>query len=203
MRFVFVRHGKCLGNELNLTYSHTDYSLSEKGIEELKQLKEEYDYPETDVYVSSDLKRAIETFYILYPDKKLEGTYELLREHDWGSLEGKKSSDDWKELNNWTRGIRNGSEESYQDFEKRVINITKELYHSFKGRSITVVAHCGIIRVLYIYLNHLESKDYINIDIKNGHAYIFDIDYKKDELFLLSYKSLDGDTVFHKDCYSF
>ncbi|MDQ1281292.1 MAG: alpha-ribazole phosphatase [Thermoproteota archaeon] len=87
----FMRHGLTKENELALLIgSNIDASLSEKGREELKIIKEYIIKP--DIILCSDLKRAFETAEILFPNQNVIYLPQL-REKCWGVLEGQPIED--------------------------------------------------------------------------------------------------------------
>ncbi|MCI1982342.1 MAG: histidine phosphatase family protein [Oscillospiraceae bacterium] len=87
-----IRHGQTEGNEAGRYIGRTDLPLSSRGERHLKDLAEEYRYPQADVYFTSPLKRCIQTLKILYPQAKpvvIDG----FRECDFGAWEGKTAQE--------------------------------------------------------------------------------------------------------------
>ena len=66
MKIIFIRHGQTKGNEEKRYIGRTDESLSQKGIEEIKNRL----YPDADTVWVSPMKRCVETAKIIYPDSK-------------------------------------------------------------------------------------------------------------------------------------
>lgn len=64
----FVRHGLTKGNMAGRFIGWTDILLAPQGREELKNLKDQFEYPKVDRVFSSPLVRARETADILFPD---------------------------------------------------------------------------------------------------------------------------------------
>lgn len=73
LRLVLVRHGFSLGNEKHLLSGWSDVPLTDKGRQELRLLRQQMDYPQTQKYYSSDLCRCTETFQIIYEGKGRTG----------------------------------------------------------------------------------------------------------------------------------
>ena len=84
MKIIFIRHGQTKGNEEKRYIGRTDESLSQKGIEEIKNRL----YPGVDTVLVSPMKRCVETAKIIYPDSKYIICNDF-RECDFGIFEGK------------------------------------------------------------------------------------------------------------------
>ena len=56
-----IRHGRTDANERRLYCGSTDISLSEDGTREILALKGKGIYPEAELYISSGMKRSVET----------------------------------------------------------------------------------------------------------------------------------------------
>ena len=61
-----IRHGKTYANEQKLYYGFSDIELSESGIEELNMLKRNLKYKSGKLFITSGLKRTIQTLNILF-----------------------------------------------------------------------------------------------------------------------------------------
>ena len=201
MRLVLVRHGISKAQEIPFFLcGHSDYPLSDNGIKELYKLRDLYDYPKTDYYFSSDLKRALQTFEILYPNIELNGKTEVFREHFWGDLESTVLKDREAGFPRWLVDENIYHEEKYSDFELRIINGIKDLYKKYGDKSFTITAHAGVIKALFIHLLKINPKEsYYHFKIKNGLAYLFDIDIVNDKLILNDYECIDKQDIFIKD----
>ena len=72
-RIHLIRHGMTQGNMEGRYIGRTDIPLCERGRSELRALKEQFEYPQVDMVVSSPLQRCTETAQILYPERYMEG----------------------------------------------------------------------------------------------------------------------------------
>lgn len=85
-----VRHGETMDNARCIMQGHAQGELNEEGIKQARALAEKLADEPIDVFVASDLKRAIDTCTILAkPHGKDVVTTQLLRERDWGSFTGR------------------------------------------------------------------------------------------------------------------
>lgn len=85
-----VRHGETYDNERQIMQGQTQGQLNETGIRQAEELHTQLSGNRIDVYVSSDLYRAIQTCRIIMGNQTKElVTTPLLRERDWGGFTGR------------------------------------------------------------------------------------------------------------------
>lgn len=85
-----VRHGETYDNERQIMQGQTQGQLNETGIRQAEELHAQLSGNRIDVYVSSDLYRAIQTCRIIMGNQIKElVTTPLLRERDWGGFTGR------------------------------------------------------------------------------------------------------------------
>ena len=85
-----VRHGETVDNERQIMQGQTQGELNATGIRQAEMLRDQLCHEEIDVFVSSDLKRSIDTCRIIAePHGKEVLTTPLLRERDWGGFTGR------------------------------------------------------------------------------------------------------------------
>lgn len=195
MKIVMVRHGLSEANMKRVISGSNDVKLSEKGKQDLVNLREKTKYPQTDVYVSSSLSRCIDTFEILYPDKKLDRTDDRFKEICFGDIEGHSiltnELDDFfpKFFNN--ENVCNN--ELYSDFciriEDGLKDVLKELEKNNKY-SATIVAHSTVIKVFIKLCENVPPENYRKVIVQNGQGYVFDIDLIDDEIVYNSVEKL-------------
>ncbi len=146
-----LRHGLTIANEKRLYYGSTDLPLSEKGIEELKQLKSTLTLPVADYHVTSGLQRAKESLRLLF-DKTPKKTVEELNEYDFGDFE-MKSHEELKDDPAYLRWIGGNDDticpngESKNQFIKRVMQ-GFEMVKTTNAENIVVVCHGGVVGTL-------------------------------------------------------
>lgn len=85
-----VRHGETIDNAAQILQGQVPGELNERGLEQARQVREQMRSAPLDAFVSSDLKRSIDTCAIIAePHGQPVATTPLLRERDWGSFTGK------------------------------------------------------------------------------------------------------------------
>ncbi len=155
LRIHLIRHGVTDANiEGRYIGSKTDLPLSPEGLNELRLLKENGDYPEIESLYSSPMLRCKQTGAVLYPDKELIAV-ENLKEYDFGSFEGKtpfelESNPYFAE---WTAGRLSAPPEGEDnsDFIKRLCIGLNQIVLDMLERNATdaaVIMHGGAIMML-------------------------------------------------------
>ncbi|MBQ7471907.1 MAG: histidine phosphatase family protein [Prevotella sp.] len=86
---LLVRHGETVDNANQIMQGQSQGELNEKGIEQARETRDKLLHEPIDVFISSDLKRSIETCRIIAePHGKPIETTPLIRERDWGGFTG-------------------------------------------------------------------------------------------------------------------
>lgn len=172
-----VRHGQTDWNKLKKLQGGTDIPLNNEGKMEALALQEQFTSLKFDAVYSSDLSRAKETAEIISHGRNLEViTTSSLRERSWGHHEGKSFDGlkleygacfqpiiehfdpDFERLHPELKGV-----ETYSQAINRVIPILEDIKLKFKGKSVLVVSHGGILKGLLLYLKLQEfTKPYVN-----------------------------------------
>ncbi len=154
LKIHLIRHGTTDANILGQYIGcKTDTPLSPEGLNELRLLKENMDYPEIDSLYSSPLLRCRQTAAVLFPENSVT-VVENLKEYDFGDFEGKTAT----ELENnadflaWVSGKAtppNGEDNT--DFIKRLCVALQQIVIDMieKGKSESaVIMHGGAIMML-------------------------------------------------------
>lgn len=135
-----VRHGETVDNAAHIMQGQTSGELNDKGIAQAEEVAARMaDHP-IDVFVSSDLKRSIQTCEIIARPHHAEViTTPLLRERDWGSFTGKFIPSLPQDPKDWADDI-----ESIESMKSRAQNFITWLRVTYPGKTILAVGH-GII----------------------------------------------------------
>ena len=155
-RIHFIRHGITQDNIEGVYCGITDTPLCDDGKEQLRNMKEEYDYPQTQFVFTSPLIRCKETAKILYPDLEpivIEG----LTEYNFGEFEGKTAEELQKKqpsFEAWLRGepgVRPPFGESNEDFARRVCECFIKIVDGViktGTEDLVIVTHGGVISTI-------------------------------------------------------
>ena len=169
MNIYLIRHGKTPANEMRIYCGSTDMSLSEGGIEELRNLS--YDIKNVR-FLTSGMKRTNETLKILFGDVPFEEDSRF-REIDFGvfemhSYEELKDREDYQK---WISGNQNANiapeGESGEQMTERVLAAFREIHED-----TVLVAHGGVISAIMQHCFPGEGKHLYQWQPKNGCGYL-------------------------------
>lgn len=179
MKIYFVRHGQTDWNlEQKMQGGESEKDLNETGIEQAKQACEKIKNLKYDIIIRSPMKRVEQTTNIINERKKVPIIIdERLRERKLGKLEGHIVTEEI-ENNIWdyelNYNIQGG--ENLHDFEKRILEFIQEIKQKYNDKTILVVAHGGVAKLLIANLWGMpESKNLIEIKVRNCEILEFDI----------------------------
>ena len=149
------RHGLTKGN-INAQYiGHTDYPLTTHGIEELKNIKATYHYPEVDAVFVSPLKRAMQSADIMFP-KNNKIVIDNFIEYNFGEFEEHTAEElkDNEDFQNWMHGdmyTRPPYGETNAEFVHRVCDSFEKVVNGCIAegtQKFAIVTHAGVIMTL-------------------------------------------------------
>ncbi len=136
-----VRHGETVANAAQILQGWQGGELNETGKAQAHDVAEKIRNERIDVFVASDLRRAIQTCTIIASAKGVnqEGivTTPLLRERDWGSFTGKFIPD--LENVEWPDDV-----ESLEHMKSRAQNFLTWVKTAYPNKVVLAVGH-GII----------------------------------------------------------
>ena len=154
LRIHLIRHGTTDANILGQYIGcKTDAPLSPEGLNELRLLKENINYPIIDCLYSSPMLRCRQTAAVLYPDNGVVAV-ENLKEYDFGDFEGKTANEleNNPDFLNWAAGRAtppNGEDNT--EFIKRLCvglqQIVLDMIEKDKSEA-AVIMHGGAIMML-------------------------------------------------------
>ena len=159
IKIIYYVHGTTRDNINKLCSGWKDVDLSDRGIEEAKELPNKTPYT-FDILFTSDLKRAIDSSNLAFPNiPKIQD--KRLRECNYGDLDGLSKS-----LVKYEEHIDNPfpNGESLKDVENRMRNFIKYLKDNYDGKTIGIVAHRAPQLALDVILNNMTWIDAINND---------------------------------------
>lgn len=137
-RLLLVRHGETVDNVNQIMQGQTQGELTQKGVLQAEELAQQMRDEQIDVFVSSDLKRSIDTCRIIAQSHGLPVVQTpLLRERDWGGFTGRFIPDLKDET--WPDDI-----ESITDLRARAKAFLDFISEHYPGKTVLAVGH-GII----------------------------------------------------------
>ena len=169
MNLYVVRHGETTWNKEHRVQGITDMPLTEKGIEDTKELIPLIRNLNIDVVISSPLKRAKDTAKILVESKLPINTDDRIKERDWGMNEG-ANIEDVDRIDCWDVILNTKVQniECIQDFMYRVSDFIEDIKVRYKDKNVLIVTHSAVSRVIHYLLGSIpEDGDLSKINIPN------------------------------------
>ena len=177
MKLYVIRHGQKEKNLLKVVHGQTESNLTSDGIKKTQELKKEVDNLHIDVVISSPLSRARKTAEILVGNKLPINIDDRLIERDWGLCEGASTLEvDRVKCWNYYLNYKGNAIEPLNLFMKRISGFICDIKHKYADKTVLIVTHSAVSRVIYYYLNGIpEDGDLSKIDIPNLHIKEYDI----------------------------
>ena len=155
LKIHLIRHGATDANYLGQYIGcKTDLPLAPEGLNELRLLKENMDYPDIERLYSSPMLRCRQTGAVLYPDKQIIPVADL-REYDFGSFEGKTAAqlESNPDFIPWTSGKLSappGGEDNSEFIKRLCVGLNKIVLDMTEDgvTSAGVIMHGGAIMML-------------------------------------------------------
>ena len=158
-RILAIRHGETAWNASTRLQGHTDIPLNEHGQRQAQLLAQALAQADTlDAIYSSDLQRALATAQALAEQTGARlVTHVGLRERAFGDVEGRSFAQIEQEMPEqaqlWRTRVPDwtppGGGESLLVMQQRVMATVNALAQQHLGQQIAVVAHGGVLDLLY------------------------------------------------------
>lgn len=184
-KIFLIRHGETTDNRDHTFSGNRDVDLTEKGIEEAKQIGEELkDQKITKAYQSNQIRSKHTLELVLdsnHPNIEIV-TDDRIKERDYGSLTGKNKDEierqNPQQYQLWHRSYDtpppNG--ESLKDVEKRVLEFLHEEMPKWgKEDVILISAHGNSLRPMRRYFEHLSPEEMSTFEHTPGKIYRYQI----------------------------
>ena len=177
--WYLMRHGETDLNKKNCFYGSEDVSINEIGVRQAQNLHDIMSGKTVTAVYTSELKRSKETAEIVFFEKQLEALSGF-NERSFGSWEGMNADEiqavfptEWERwLESPFKYTPNGAEE-FSLFQSRVWGVTRDLLKENENSNIAIVAHLGVLRLIYQYI--VDSlADFWEIVVPKGTVLVLD-----------------------------
>ncbi|PIR89805.1 histidine phosphatase family protein [bacterium (Candidatus Gribaldobacteria) CG10_big_fil_rev_8_21_14_0_10_37_21] len=139
IQITYFVHGTTTDNEKHLATGWAGGELSEKGIQQAKELGPLVAGKHFDVIFCSDLKRAIDSANLNFPNREIIQDSRL-RECNYGDFAQQPVDSFEADMTKWVdKPYPNG--ESYKDVETRIADFLEFLKKNYQQEHIALVAH--------------------------------------------------------------
>lgn len=171
MKIFYVRHGQTDWNlARRMQGGQTERPLNETGIKQAKESKKELENVKYDIVICSPMERAKQTAEIINQGRNMPIIIdERLRERKLGELEGNQITEECeKQIWDYKFNINIEGGEDLRQFEERILNFITEIKEKYAEKTVLIVAHGGIAKVLKAYLyGKPKSQNLDEITMKN------------------------------------
>ena len=164
VQITYFCHGTTVDNESHISSGWKDIELSELGVQQSIELKEQTQDMHFDIVFCSDLQRAHNSAKLSW-----EGVYEIvpdarLRECNYGDLNGASSDivEPMQEDECIENPFPNG--ESYENVKSRVADFLQFLKTNYDGKHVALVSHKAPQLSLEVLLNGKTWKEALAAD---------------------------------------
>lgn len=168
VKITYFVHGTTTDNADKLSTGWIPGELTEKGIKQSVELKEQTNINEFDFVISSDLKRAIDSANLTFEGLKDIKHDSRIRECNYGELNGKPA-----ELVKYEEHVEIPfpKGESLKDVEKRVKEFCSYLKENYDNKHIAIVAHKAPQMALQVITEGKTWKQAIDEDWRKTKAW--------------------------------
>lgn len=172
MEVYLLRHGSSVANEKKLVCGSLDFPLSDKGVEQAKNVCNYLNSITFNYIYTSPLSRAVNTIEFLQSNV-IPRVSNQLKELNTGSFSNMTLPDLWEMDSRYRRpwlipDVRYPDGETFREMITRIMNwYIKNNLQWLDDDKILIVGHEGTLRTIYLYLNGLNISDYPEFPIGN------------------------------------
>ena len=193
-RLLLVRHGAIATDNTEKFWGHTDIALNETGVLQAERIAERLSKEPVGEIYSSDLSRAFQSAEIIASRHHLNiTTSRKLREIHFGDIEGltfEEVNRQYPELSkSWSDNdlrFRFPNGESLAELEERISGFLSEVDLHNRDRTILIVSHGGLLRILICHVLGLNLKHWKQLCIDKASLSIIDTYPETSLLYLLN-----------------
>lgn len=178
MKLYLIRHGETLWNRARIFQGKQDSPLTDIGIEQAIALGEymKKEKLEIDEVFSSPLGRALNTAKLVFPDREIISHWGIA-EMAFGNWEGKdiehlKTFEKENYYNFFHKAHLYDSKphkgESFEAVEKRVEEFLKYLISNYEDKTIVIVSHGLLLKVLLKHIKNDSLENFWNTEVFNN-----------------------------------
>lgn len=148
VKITFLRHGESIVNVEGIMAGRIDCDLTEKGINQAKELSENKDF-KYDIYYCSPLKRTHQTLNAIFGKQEFI-IDERLNEVDSGDWQGKLKSELPEEYILYLNGKFNPPNgEKLEEVDNRTLSFLKDIFNKYTNdEKILAITHNALMRNL-------------------------------------------------------
>lgn len=170
MKIYSTRHGQTSYNKKEIILGTTDITLDSTGREQAEVLADKIaDLDCIDLIISSPMTRAMQTARTVADKCGLDIIIEeRFREWNYGEYEGKSRFTEGFADNKVNFGVKMGKNgESLLQLSHRVYSALDDIIKMYNDKTVLIVSHGGICRVIETYFNDMTTAVFSNWFMEN------------------------------------
>lgn len=170
IKITYFVHGTTTDNEKKISSGWFDIGLSELGVEQSLELKNQIKDKKFDVVFCSDLKRAVDSAKLTFEEITPIIQDSRLRECNYGKYNAQASAivEPMQEKN---INQRFPEGESYEDVKTRIADFLEFLKHNYNGKVVAIVGHKAPQLALDVLLKNKTWKQAFAEDWRKNKAW--------------------------------
>ncbi len=184
MDLLLVRHGEIPSNIKKIYAGKSTEGMTGKGITQVKKVSEELKQYKIDALYSSPIQRALQTASIISGTiGKNLSIGEAFREMELGPWEGLSEKDiarlypeEWKLWHSRPAELKLPERETLAELLKRVLGGIHKIQDEMGDKTVVIVTHVAIIRVLLLWYARQNLNLYKTIHVPNAKVFEIKID---------------------------
>ncbi len=175
MKLYTVRHGETEWNVVNRICGRSDIPLTEAGVAQARETAKDFKGTHIDLVLVSPLLRARQTADEICKELGLSyETDERLLEQDYGIYEGgyRFAEEYLRCKQNFFYNFKTG--ESTAQLAHRIFGLVDELKEKYADKSVLLVCHGGVCRMVHMYFHYLDNEAFLLYRIPNAGMHVYD-----------------------------
>ena len=179
MNLLMIRHGEIPSNVNKVYAGRSPERLTEKGVQQAREVSEKLKSLKIDALYSSPIQRALQTARIVSETIGIDPEVnDAFRELEMGPWEGmsendvaKEYPDEWGVWNSDPAKLRLEGRETLDALLERVLTGVRDIYKNDSGGNVVIVTHVAIIRVLLLWHAKKSLNLYKTIHVPNAEIF--------------------------------
>lgn len=157
MKLYVLRHGQTDGNITGVMQGNMDTKLNEVGRKQALAARPLVDQAKIDLVICSPKSRTALTAHLAAPHIPIFYDNRLLS-RDHGEFEGLRRDEvNLEEYWNINKNIQYKKAESVGHMVKRITSLLEDIKKYHSDKTVLLVTHSGVTRILYYYFNGIPS----------------------------------------------
>jgi broad specificity phosphatase PhoE len=183
MNWYFIRHGQIASNLKKVYSGRSDEALTETGRDQVRQASSQLAEIDIAAIYSSPLMRTLQTADIIVHELdwnlpiNSDDSFNELKMGPWEGLPEADVAhgfpDEWAIWNNLPAELQMDGRETLEQLQSRVLSGMRVIQQAHPTRSVLIVTHVAIIRVVSLFANKQDLNSYKMVPVDNAKVFSF------------------------------